>query len=59
MQHYLFNFTEMNAMVSLISEGVEVTVESFYQQDYSNPMHSSHFSSEVATAYILIFFTRG
>ena len=36
------NFTEMNAMVSLISEGVEVTVESFYQQDYSNPMQSEY-----------------
>ena len=42
MQHYLFNFTEMNVMVSLISEGVEVTVESFYQQDYSNPMQSEY-----------------
>ena len=42
MQHYLINFTEMNVMVSLISEGVEVTVESFYQQDYSNPMQSEY-----------------
>lgn len=27
-------------MVSMISEGVEVSVETFYQQDYSNPMQS-------------------
>jgi len=27
-------------MVSLISEGVQVSVESFYQQDYSNPLQS-------------------
>ena len=27
-------------MVSKISEGVEVSVETFYQQDYSNPMQS-------------------
>lgn len=27
-------------MVSMISEGVEVCVETFYQQDYSNPMQS-------------------
>jgi ApaG protein len=25
-------------MVSLISEGVEISVETFYQQDYSNPL---------------------
>jgi len=29
-------------MVSLISEGVEVSVETFYQQDYSNPMQSEY-----------------
>ena len=29
-------------MVSMISEGVEVTVETFYQQDYSNPMQSEY-----------------
>ena len=27
-------------MISKISEGVEISVESFYQQDYSNPMQS-------------------
>lgn len=27
-------------MVNLISEGVEVSVETFYQQDYSNPLQS-------------------
>ena len=32
----------MNPMVSLISEGVEVSVETFYQQDYSNPMQSEY-----------------
>ena len=29
-------------MVSKISEGVEVSVETFYQQDYSNPMQSEY-----------------
>ena len=29
-------------MVSMISEGVEVSVETFYQQDYSNPMQSEY-----------------
>jgi ApaG protein len=29
-------------MVSLISEGVEISVESFYQQDYSNPLQSEY-----------------
>jgi len=29
-------------MISLISEGVEVSVETFYQQDYSNPMQSEY-----------------
>jgi ApaG protein len=29
-------------MVSLISEGVEVTVETFFQQDYSNPQQSEY-----------------
>src|SRR6187431_2570035 len=32
----------MNPMVSMISEGVEVSVETFYQQDYSNPMLSEY-----------------
>jgi len=30
----------MNPMVSMISKGVEVSVETFFQQDYSNPMQS-------------------
>jgi len=29
-------------MVSMISEGVEVTVETYYQQDYSNPMQAEY-----------------
>lgn len=29
-------------MVSLISEGVEISVETFYQQDYSKPMQSEY-----------------
>jgi len=32
----------MNPMVSMISEGVEISVETFYQQDYSNPMQSEY-----------------
>jgi ApaG protein len=32
----------MNPMISLISEGVEVSVETFYQQDYSNPIQSEY-----------------
>ena len=32
----------MNLMISLISEGVEVSVETFFQQDYSNPMQSEY-----------------
>ena len=29
-------------MVSLISEGVEISVETFYQQDYNNPLQSEY-----------------
>jgi ApaG protein len=29
-------------MVSLISEGVQVSVETYYQQDYSNPLQSEY-----------------
>jgi ApaG protein len=29
-------------MVSMISEGVKVSVETFYQQDYSNPVQSEY-----------------
>src|SRR5215510_5431172 len=31
-----------NSMVNMISEGVEVSVETYYQQDYSNPMQSEY-----------------
>jgi ApaG protein len=29
-------------MVNLISEGFEISVETFYQQDYSNPLQSEY-----------------
>ncbi len=29
-------------MISKISEGVKISVETFYQQDYSNPMQSEY-----------------
>jgi len=29
-------------MVNLISEGVEISVETFYQHDYSNPLQSEY-----------------
>jgi ApaG protein len=29
-------------MVSLISEGIEISVEAYFQQDYSNPLHSEY-----------------
>jgi ApaG protein len=29
-------------MVSKISEGVEISVETFYQADYSNPLNSEY-----------------
>jgi ApaG protein len=29
-------------MINLISEGVEISVETFYQQDYSNPLQSEY-----------------
>jgi len=38
----LFTFTKKKPMVSLISEGVKVSVETFYQQDYSNPLQSEY-----------------
>ena len=34
------SFDYFYCMISLISEGVEVSVETFYQQDYSNPLQS-------------------
>lgn len=33
---------KLYCMVSMISEGVKVSVETFYQQDYSNPLHSEY-----------------
>ena len=33
-------FTQTHSMNSMISEGVEVSVETFYQPDYSNPVQS-------------------
>lgn len=39
-QQLCFTFTKIYCMVSMISEGVKVSVETFYQQDYSNPMQS-------------------
>jgi ApaG protein len=29
-------------MVSMVTEGVKVSVESFYQPDYSNPVNSEY-----------------
>jgi len=29
-------------MVSKISEGIEISIESFYQKDYSNPLHNEY-----------------
>lgn len=37
---FFYIFTKTDRMVSLISEGIEVSVETFYQQDYSNPLQS-------------------
>lgn len=34
--HYLY-FKQARTMVSKISEGVQISVETFYQSDYSNP----------------------
>jgi len=33
------NFTKIRIMNSIISEGIEVSVESYYQPDYSNPIN--------------------
>jgi ApaG protein len=38
----LITFTKKKPMVSLISEGVKVSVETYYQQDYSNPLQSEY-----------------
>ncbi len=38
----LIIFTEIAGMSSLISEGVQVSVETFYQPDYSNPIQSEY-----------------
>ena len=37
---FLFIFTKIIFMSSMISEGVKVSVETFYQPDYSNPLQS-------------------
>lgn len=42
MQFYWVFLLKEFPMVSMISEGVEVSVETFYQQDYSNPMQSEY-----------------
>ncbi len=40
-QFLIFTLTNSNThMVSKISEGVEISVETFYQSDYSNPLNS-------------------
>ena len=36
----LLQFDYFYSMTSMISEGVKVSVETFYQQDYSNPLQS-------------------
>src|ERR1700741_1326803 len=37
---FLITFTKSIRMTSMISEGVKVSVETFYQPDYSNPLQS-------------------
>lgn len=37
---FFYFYTKPVSMTSMISEGVEVSVETFYQPDYSNPMQS-------------------
>jgi ApaG protein len=39
-QIVFFIFTQSNLMTSLISEGIKVSVETYYQPDYSNPLQS-------------------
>jgi len=33
---------DLNNMVSKISEGVEISIETFYQKDYSNPLQNEY-----------------
>jgi ApaG protein len=42
MVNYFSYFYKKPFMTSLISEGVEVCVETFYQPDYSNPLQSEY-----------------
>lgn len=43
-------------MVSKISEGIKVSVETFYQQDYSNPMqHENMFAYRITIANLSSF----
>ena len=39
LNYYLYKGQKQNSMISKISEGVEVSVETFYQPDYSNPVN--------------------
>ena len=38
----IFTRGKRSAMVSKISEGVEISVETFYQPDYSNPVNNEY-----------------
>ena|SRR5579862_2996165 len=39
---FLINFAKIVFMANIISEGVEISVETFYQPDYSNPVSSEY-----------------
>jgi ApaG protein len=39
---FIFNLQTVCAMVSKISEGIEISVETFYQPDYSNPVSGEY-----------------
>lgn len=39
---YYVHTNELEAMVSRVTEGVKVSVESFYQPDYSNPQNNEY-----------------
>ena len=41
-QFLIFTKSNFPRMVSKISEGVEISVETFYQADYSNPLNSEY-----------------
>ena len=40
LRHFVLFLHKATFMTNLISEGVEVSVETFYQPDYSNPLQS-------------------